>query len=371
MEDISETGLRKGFTTGTCAAAAARAAAVILFSYLLAGRRARKATLVPVTLPSGRVIEIKIKSAAIEGETASATVVKDAGDDPDATNGAEITAHLRVSAFNSGPMRVTIKGGLGVGVVTRPGLKIAIGKPAINPVPLKMIRAAVREAAAEMSVTASVVVTISVLSGEKIALKTMNGRLGIVGGISILGTSGIVEPMSLIAYRHSISLGVNVALSTGSECVVFSTGRSSEKVVERKLKLSEPSFVLTGDHMGYALKDTVGRKTLKRAVVAGQFGKFSKLAAGHFDTHCVDSGIDLDFIAALCKKRGAPGRAVDAVLKANTAREVFFIMKEAGLSIVIKDICSLVRKNAMKIARQGIVLKAMLVGYSGEVVCSC
>lgn len=358
--------LRKGFTTGTCAAAGAKAAAQVLFG---ASPEARS---VQVTLPRGGTLGIEIKSIEVEGDSVRAVVVKDAGDDPDVTHKAEfVTTVELVRRNNPARARVTIKGGEGVGVVTKPGLKIRPGRPAINPVPLKMIRAAVHEAAVAAGLRPSVIVTVSVPRGRALAAKTMNPRLGIVGGISILGTTGIVEPMSLSAYTNSISCGVDVALAGGGEEAVFSTGRSSEKVVEKALGLPPAAFILTGDHMGFALKDARGRKGLNKVTVAGQFGKFTKLAAGHFETHCADSSVEFNFLAGLCERRGAPKKFIEKVLSANTAREVFFLLKEAGLTEVFGDVCRAVRSNSRRIIGDAVKVRAILVGYDNEMVSSC
>lgn len=351
--------LRRGYTTGTCAAAGAKAAALALLS-----RKRPKA--VEVSLPRGGSLTIPVKSIKVSGQRAKASIIKDAGDDPDVTNKAEFITDVEITGRNRTRPSVRIRGGEGVGVVTKPGLKVPPGSPAINPVPMNMIRRAVLEAAREHSSRASFQATISVPRGRELAEKTMNPRLGIVGGISILGTTGIVEPMSLAAYTHSISCAVDVAAAAGLDEVVFSTGRSSEKAVERLLKLPEAAYVLTGDHMGFALKDAAKKKGIKKVAVAGQFGKFTKLASGHFETHCSDSQIELGFLAALCKKSGAQKDICDAIAKANTAREVFFILKENGLEGVIKEVCRLVKKNSQKLSgKKG--LRAILVGYDGEI----
>lgn len=358
--------MRKGFTTGTSAAAGAKAAAEALFRSL-AGRPRSNASKVTVTLPRGGSLDVPVETVEVAGKTARATVIKDAGDDPDVTNGAEFVTGVEFLRENAKRSRVMIKGGEGVGVVTRPGLKTPVGRPAINPVPLMMIRASVLEAAKAASLNATVVVTVTVPKGRQLAEKTMNPRLGIVGGISILGTTGIVEPMSLAAYRHSISCGTDVALAGGLHEVVFSTGRSSEKVVEKRLKLPVIAYILTGDHMGYALKDAKGRKGLGKVTVAGQFGKFTKLAAGHFETHCTESSVEFEFLAGLCEKRGAGEDLVKKVLSANTAREVFFILKEKGCDNILKTVTYLVRKNSEAIVGEGTEVKAVLVGYDNDI----
>lgn len=339
--------------------------------FALPGKLIAKTAL--VTLPSGNALNIKIKTVLVFENRALATVVKDAGDDPDVTNGAEIVTEVELVPEGRKTPKVVIKGGEGVGMVTRPGLKIRPGRPAINPVPLAMIKRAVLEAAREAGVkTPSVVVTVSVPEGRRLAQKTMNPRLGITGGISILGTSGIVEPMSLSAYRHSISLGVDVALANGCATVVYSTGRSTEKAVQKAMKdLPETAFILTGDHMGHALKDALGRPLLKKAVIAGQFAKFSKLAAGHFETHCSDASVELAFLAGLCRELAAAPAIIKKVENANTAREVFFILKASGCGAVLKAVCALVKKNSARITGKGFALQCVLAGYSNDIVCVC
>ena len=248
---------------------------------------------------------------------------------------------------------------------------VPVGSPAINPVPLAMIRTAVREAALDAKLTPSVVVRVNVPRGEELARKTMNPRLGILGGISILGTTGIVEPLSLSAYTHSISCGIDVALAGGLKEVVLSTGRSSERAVEAHLELPPPAFILTGDHMGFALEDAGKREGLRRVTIAGQFGKFSKLAAGHFETHFTKSSVELGFIAEVCRKEGVGKKTVKRVLEANTAREVFFILKDEKKERVFKALCRMVGAGARGFLKGDKTVRCVLVGYDNDMVCSC
>lgn len=365
---MKDRALRRGFTTGASAAAGAKAAAEALFASLFKGKRAPIKT-VSITLPSGRTLDIKVKNVVVNGRSAEAVIIKDAGDDPDVTNRAEIITKVTfVDKGKRGSVKIT--NGPGVGVVTRPGLKVPVGRPAINPVPLKMIRNAVKEAAQKAGVTPSVVVTVSVPRGGLLAKKTMNPRLGIVGGISILGTTGIVEPMSLSAYRHSITAAMDVAIASGIDTIVLSTGRSSEKAAEGALKLPEVAYVLIGDHMGYALKEASKRAGLKRVVIAGQFGKFSKLGAGHFETHCTEASVDLGFIAGLLRGSGIKGKTAEDIENANTARQVFFMLKDSGLERIFKTVCKKVEENARRITGKGLKINAMLVGYAFDIAYS-
>src|SRR3989338_5223867 len=342
VEDKQKKGLRKGYTTGACAAAAGKAAAIAF----LTGEKVKE---VQVTLPLGQTVTLLVHRCKIEKDSAAVSLIKDAGDDPDVTNGAEIVAEVATSAisnfkrafqFTINSSQFTVYGGEGVGIVTKPGLAIPVGEPAINPVPRKMIEDAIRDVLIQFPLPASrFQIIISVPNGEEIAKKTMSARLGIIGGISILGTTGIVEPVSLSAYRDSITCAIDVAMASGCKEVVFSTGRSSEKVAEKELKLAEEAFVLVGDNMGFALKEAGGKgsrqlssgQRLKKITIAGQFGKFSKLAAGHFETHCSDSSVEIGFIAGLVKDAGAKEDAMEKIKGANTARHVFFVLKEQGL----------------------------------------
>ena len=379
MEDKQKRGLRKGYTTGTCAAAAAKAAAIAFFT----GRKIKE---VQTILPAGEAVTLPVYRCEIGKDTATASVIKDAGDDPDVTNGAEIIAEIqgqgprvkgqgdKAFQFTVYSLQFTVYGGKGVGIVTKPGLAIPIGEPAINPVPRKMIEESVKEAVGYLNSelrtpNSELYLTLSVPDGEEIAKKTMNARLGITGGISILGTTGIVEPLSLSAYRHSIVCALDVAVASGCREILFSTGRSSEKVAEKEIKLPEEAFILVGDHMGFALKEARNKMhdaRCKKIIIVGQFGKFSKLAAGHFETHCSDSGIELKFLANLAKDADANKDIIESIRNANTARQVFFILKEQGLEKVLRMVCKRVKENSAEIA--GIDTGCMLAGYNEEVV---
>ena len=361
-------GLRRGFTTGTAGAAAAKAAALLLF-------KRKRVSVVEVTLPGGATIEIPVSKVSIKAGVAMAVVIKDAGDDPDVTDKAVIVAE--VARAPSRRVLIGIEGGCGVGRVTKAGLKIRPGRAAINPVPLQMIRRGVREVVNSLVLTerSPVVITISVPRGVELSKKTMNARLGIIGGISILGTTGIVEPMSLSAWRDSITAGMDVAIATGLAEVVFSTGRSSEKVAGKYFNsLPDSAFILTGDHMGFALEEAAKRAKagLKRVTVCGQFGKFTKLAAGHFKTHCSDSSIDLFLLSELARSLGASGKLAERIARANTAREVFFVLKDEGMDAVIEKVSRQVRGNSQKflLRKKGRYCQraqALLVDYNKDV----
>ena len=397
VESKRKKSLRKGYTTGACAAAAAKAAAIAFFTKI-------KVRDVEISLPVGKKVILSIYRCEIKKDRAIASVIKDAGDDPDATNGAEIMAEVFTSAISNFKFQIanftkafqfvvhssqfTVFGGKGIGIVTKPGLAIPVGEPAINPVPRKMIEEAIREAMQDsrckiqdLSIkTSALSLMLSVPDGEEIAKKTMNARLGIIGGISILGTTGIVEPLSLSAYRHSITCAIDVAIASKCKEIIFSIGRSSEKVAEEELKLPEEAFILVGDHMGFALKEARCKiqdtslplqavsRGCRKITIVGQFGKFSKLAAGHFETHCSDSSVELEFLASFAKDAGAKRDVIESIRNANTARQVFFILKEENLESVFRMVCESVRDNARKMVDSTVKIACILVGYNEEVV---
>ena len=186
-----------------------------------------------------------------------------------------------------------------------------------------------------------------------------------------MGTTGIVEPLSLSAYRHSITCAMDVARASGCKDIIFSTGRSSEKVAEEILKLPEEAFILVGDHMGFAIQEArckMQDARCRKITIVGQFGKFSKLAAGHFETHCSDSSIELEFLAGIAKETGAKKDTIEDIKNANTARHVFFMLKEQGLESVYKTVCNKVKENAEKIVEGKTEIGCMLIGYDNEVV---
>jgi cobalt-precorrin-5B (C1)-methyltransferase len=311
--------LRSGWTTGTCAAAAAKAAAAALVS----GRVQER---VEVGLPAGgRRVGFDVASCRVGDGVAEAVVVKDAGDDPDVTHGAHLTALVTLEAEPG----VRVDGGEGVGRVTRPGLGLEIGGPAINPVPRRQIAAAVAEA---VDLTASGVrVVVSVPGGERMARKTTNPRLGIVGGISILGTTGIVRPFSTAAWRASVEQAVDVIAALGIDTVVLSTGGRTEQAAMRlHPALDQVCFVEVGDFTGHALKRAVARG-LARCVFVGMAGKLAKLGAGVLMTHWTRSKVDPGLLACLTAEAGGAADLVDAVGRANTARHAYELWAAAGL----------------------------------------
>lgn len=315
-------GTRKGYTTGACSAAAARAAAL----GLLTGS-------VPETvdceLPNGQKVSFVVTDGFCDGLSAHAVVIKDAGDDPDVTDKAALTADLRLlpEAANS----VILKGGAGVGTVTMQGLGLEVGGPAINPVPRRNIEANVRAAAESLLRENGLEVTISVPGGEELAKKTLNYRLGIVGGISILGTTGIVHPYSTAAFRASVIQGIEVAANQGQSVVVLTTGGRTEKFTIRELpELAPACFVQMGDFLKYAL-DSVVRCGIRQVVIGGMVGKLTKIAQGETITHANRSAVDTDLLADIAAEIGAPPAVCREISQSEMARYASERMEELGL----------------------------------------
>ncbi len=303
--------LRRGWTTGACAAAAARAAA----EALLTGRFPDP---VAVRLPRGQQVEFPLALRERGDGTARAGVIKDAGDDPDVTHGALVIAELAPLPAGSG---LKFRAGAGVGTVTRPGLSLAVGEPAINPAPRAMIAAALADAATLCGAALDdVAVTVSIPGGEALAAKTLNARLGIVGGLSILGTTGVVIPYSCASWIHSIHRGIDVARAAGLTHLAAATGSTSEAAVQRLFKLPDAALIDMGDFAGGTLK-YLRRHPVPRLTLAGGAAKMAKLAAGHLDLHSARSRVDQEMLAGILGERGAPGDIVAAVGAAASAGE--------------------------------------------------
>ncbi len=303
--------LRRGWTTGACATAAAKAA----YTALLTGAFPDP---VEISLPKGGTADFVLTRHSLSGETARATITKDAGDDPDVTHGALITSTVRILPPGTG---VRFKAGDGIGTVTRPGLPIPPGEPAINPVPRQMMQAAISGLADEHGASGDVEIEISIEGGAELALKTMNPRLGIVGGLSVLGTTGIVRPFSCAAWIASIHRGVDVARAIGLTHVVGATGSSSEGAVRTRYKLHETAYLDMGDFAGGLLK-YLRHHPVERLTLAGGFAKFSKLAQGALDLHSARSSVDFAFLQNLLKEAGASSSLITDAADANTAKEI-------------------------------------------------
>src|SRR5229473_7784854 len=325
LDKVTEVGnsrLRRGWTTGTCATAAAKAA----YTALLTGEFPDP---VEVTLPRGERVSFALAVARRNADSATAGIVKDAGDDPDVTHGALVLATVRTAAPGSG---VTFRAGAGVGTVTRPGLPVPPGEPAINPVPRRMICDAIAEVAAAARGSGDVEVEIGVADGERLAAKTLNARLGIVGGLSILGTTGIVVPYSCAAWIHSILRGIDVARASGLKHIAGSTGSTSEMAVQKLHGLSETALIDMGDFVGGMLK-YAKRHPVPRITVAGGFAKMTKLGQGLLDLHSKSGSVDRIWLAELLREADAPADLIELCRDANTALQVLREAEQRGIPI--------------------------------------
>lgn len=312
--------LRSGFTTGACAAAAARGAALML-------ARQEPVSEVTIEMPGGESATFALHGQVFTGNSAACFVIKDAGDDPDVTNGAELHAEVKANParahFDKDDCEITIAGGTGVGRVTKPGLAIPPGEWAINPVPRRMIEQSVRSVLSVFSLQPSALsIIISIPDGEQRALKTLNARLGILGGLSILGTTGIVRPISAKAWTDTIDAALDVARACGCENVVLSTGRTSELAARQHFpSLPEEACIMMGDHVAYALQACALRGFM-RPFIACQFAKMLKIACGHPNTHASASELDLAKLRGWAVQAGLSPRTISIVTHANTAREI-------------------------------------------------
>ena len=355
--DIPAGPLKRGWTTGACATAATRAACEALVTGGCPDP-------VEIELPSGARVAFAVAMSQRTPESATVGIVKDAGDDPDVTHGALVKATVRYGAPGSG---VTFRAGEGVGTVTKPGLPLPPGEPAINPVPREMMRRAVAEVAQLFGARRDVVVEISIPGGDILAAKTLNGRLGILGGLSILGTTGIVIPFSCSAWIHSIHRGIDVARASGLDHLAGATGSTSEKAVQQLHHLPEQALIDMGDFVGGMLK-YVRRNPVPKVTIAGGFAKMTKLGQGLLDLHSRSGSVDLAWLAELLRGAGAPADLVEACRTANTA---LFVLQEAEKRGV--PVGELVAKAAWKTAAEvldgtGIALDTVVFDRTGGLV---
>ncbi|MGE7959304.1 cobalt-precorrin-5B (C(1))-methyltransferase [Pseudomonas sp. NPDC089530] len=313
--------LRSGLTTGSCATATSLAAACLLLG-------GASADAVEIVLPKGKQVQMRLEFCRLTDKGAEAGTLKDAGDDPDVTHGALLYSQVRLIA-DSG---IRFVAGKGVGTVTRPGLVLGVGEPAINPVPRRMIGEHLTALALERGYQGGFEVTVNVEDGEALALKTMNPRLGILGGLSILGTSGIVRPFSCAAYIASIHQGIDVATTNGYQHIAACTGNASEDTMRRVYGLPEIALIEMGDFVGAVLKH-LRKVPVERLSLCGGFGKISKLAAGHMDLHSRHSSIDLPQLAEWAAAVGADEALQSAIRGANTSQQALAMASAAGVAL--------------------------------------
>ena len=314
--------LRRGWTTGACATAATRAA----YQALLTGSFPDPVT---ITLPKGHTPAFALARQNLDGNSALAGIIKDAGDDPDVTHLAMIQARVSRAPAGSG---ITFKAGPGVGTVTLPGLPLDVGEPAINPVPRQLMTEVIESLSVAYRVSADASVEISVPGGEEMATRTWNPRLGILGGLSILGTTGVVIPYSCAAWIHSIQRGVDVARALDSAHVAGCTGSTSERVVQAHYGLPDSAMLDMGDFVGGLLK-YVRRHPVPWLSIGGGFAKISKLAQGHLDLHSGRSQVDLNWLAGVARDLGGDGELCTRIKAANTASEALTHCQAASIDV--------------------------------------
>ena len=342
--------LRSGFTTGTCATAAATAA-------LLALAKGTIVSEVGVTLPDGEVMTLPVEDVIVDDSSATASVIKDAGDDPDVTDGATITATVSLANHKT----VRFFGGEGIGTVTLPGTGLDIGEPAINPVPRKMMTDALLKIYPE-----GCDVTISVPGGKELAEKTFNSRIGIIGGISIIGTSGVVMPFSNEAFLESIRREMEVALAVGCERIVINSGARSEKSVKAMYPdLSPSAFIHYGNAIGATLKiaDELGIKNL---TIGLMLGKAVKLAEGNRDTHSHKVTMNREFLAKAAEEASCSKSSLATISKLNMARELWHSLSKEDANLFFPAILGLCEKSCRKVFPHG-SLQLLLIDDSGAV----
>ncbi|MBZ0155621.1 MAG: cobalt-precorrin-5B (C(1))-methyltransferase CbiD [Alphaproteobacteria bacterium] len=374
MESKSRKKLRSGYTTGACAAAAAKAATLLLLGAPREKTPGVSAPCLPGTVeipfPDGTRVSFPLKETGFDAarDITWASVIKDAGDDPDVTNGAEIRAEARLVPGE--PERgIVLRGGRGVGIVTKPGLSVPVGEAAINPGPRRMIGDAVREAMnGSFSLPASVLeITISVPAGEELAKKTLNYRLGIVGGISILGTTGIVRPISAEAWTASITASLDVARAMAHETVVLSSGRTSERAHMERFHLPEEAYVMMGDYLEFSLRDA-GKHGFREIHLCAQWAKMLKIGMATPQTHVRHGALDSARAAQFLKEIGIGTLPEGRIF--NTAREIFDLITTAfprQKAEFLARACSAAKAYAEGFTG-GIPVTAYLVSYEGEII---
>jgi cobalt-precorrin-5B (C1)-methyltransferase len=346
-------GLRTGFTTGACAAAAAKAAT----RYLVTGVMP---TEIETTLPNGDRVMFPLKRSEKRGTHAICSVIKDAGDDPDCTHGAEMTADVELKLEPG----IDLRGGEGVAHVTRAGLGLEVGSPAINPIPRKNITEMVAEELKSSAFRGAIVVN-SVPGGEEMAKQTINARLGLIGGISILGTTGIVKPYSTAAFKTSVIQAIDVAVSQGVSEVVLTTGGRSENYAMKLFpQMPDAAFIQMGDFVGIAVKHCA-RKKIAKAIIVGMMGKLSKMANGKMQTHAAGSEVNMELLADLAAELGADETFCAEVRQSNTARHVLERCKSAGFGAITSLICRKVVENCMRHAGGSLQVEAYLMDFEG------
>lgn len=356
-ESVQKGKLRTGFTTGTCATAGSIAAVLAIINQ-------KKICSVDVVLPKKKTIQIKIVDCQFTKNSAKCLVIKDGGDDPDVTHGAEIWTEV---SLTDKPNKIEIDGGNGVGRVTKPGLGLDIGSAAINPTPKKMIVENISKIAQHLLEKNGLKVMIFVPRGKELALKTDNPRLGILDGISILGTSGIVIPYSTASFAAAIRQSLDVTIAMGNDTVVLTTGGRSEDFSRNIIKLPDHCFVQMGDFSGYTVQQCA-KKKIKKVYVAGFIGKLTKMAMGVKQTHVKGSKVDMEFLSNLAKRCNADTKIINEIKKANTARHVYEIVIKEKLIGFFDMVCEEVYKQLRSHSEKKFEMDVIMFDFDGNII---
>ncbi len=359
MENSPDTkkNLRTGWTTGACSAAAAKAATMALISQTSLQE-------IEITIPMGKQVKFRLKRCEFNIQEATCSVIKDAGDDPDCTHGAELIATV---SWLEEPEKIVLDRGAGVATITKVGLGLVVGGPAINSVPRKNIIEMVKEAAGGQLKEHGLKVILSVPGGEEMSKKTENERLGILGGISILGTTGIVVPFSTAAYKASIVQGIDVTMAQGQSQVVLTTGGRSEQYAMKILGLPNECYIQMGDFVGFTTRQAKS-KGIRKVTICGMPGKLSKIAKGKMQTHVAGSQVDMEFLAEVAKECGATLEVVTEISSANTARHVQEIVSRTGIPnfwiAIARKVCEACYKNV----QGGIIIETIATDFDGNIL---
>lgn len=350
--------LRKGISTGASAAAAAQAAVMMLFQQ-------EEIHLASVTNPAGQEIVVPIKRVSCQDGAVEAVVVKDGGDDYDITHGLEIVVKAeKITKLEENEDSIRIVAGEGVGTVTKPGLQVPVGKAAINPVPRQMIMDAVKS---RLPQGEGVRLEISVPEGEKAARKTLNPKLGILGGISILGTTGIVEPMSEEVYKKSLVPQISMALAHGYDTICLTPGRLGERWVIEQFGVPSEAVVQMSNFVGFMLSQSM-KLGIKRVILAGHQSKISKIAAGCFHTHSRVADARLEVVAACAGVCGADSATIQKILEANTSDEAYAILVDNKLEQVMPMVAARAAAKATDYTYGEIEVGVVMFDMSGNIL---
>ena len=350
---LSTTELRSGVTTGSCATAAAKAAVLAW--------QGTVAFVVTVDTPTGRTLSIPVVDAETLPDGGRATVIKDAGDDPDITHGVSVTVEVRICPDDPA---IRFAAGEGIGRVTLPGLQIPVGEPAINPAPRRMIEMAIRPL---LPAGAGAVVTVSIPGGENLAKRTLNPTLGIVGGLSIIGTTGIVEPMSEEAFKNSLKPQISVAKALGFSSIVLVPGKIGQDFAVQRYGLPAAAVLQMSNFVGFMLESAV-EYDVKEILLFGHLGKLVKVAAGIFHTHNRMADARMETLAAYMASAGAPQAAVRAVLNCTTTEAAIPILAEYGLQAVYSVLAERASARAMRYVFGDLTVGTAVVTMKGELL---